>query len=77
MPAEFLTGTAAAGAIALINSIGNLGGFAGPYLVGMVKQRTHSFAGGMLLMAASLVVAAIARLDTASALARNRSIMSD
>ena len=46
MPPEFLSGTAAAGAIALINSIGNLGGFAGPYVVGMVKQATHSFAGG-------------------------------
>ncbi len=62
MPAEFLSGTAAAGAIALINSIGNLGGFAGPYLVGMVKQATHSFAGGMLLMAASLVVAGLLAL---------------
>ncbi len=55
--AEFLSGTAAAGAIALINSIGNLGGFAGPYVVGMVKQTTHSFAGGMIVMAASLVAA--------------------
>jgi MFS transporter, ACS family, tartrate transporter len=55
MPPEFLSGTAAAGAIALINSIGNLGGFAGPYAVGMVKQATHSFAGGMIAMAAVLV----------------------
>jgi ACS family tartrate transporter-like MFS transporter len=62
MPAEFLCGTAAAGAIALINSIGNLGGFAGPYLVGMVKQATHSFAGGMLLMAASLIAAGLLAL---------------
>jgi len=62
MPPEFLSGTAAAGAIALINSIGNLGGFAGPYLVGIVKQQTHSFAGGMLLMAASLVVAGLLAL---------------
>ena len=62
MPAEFLSGTAAAGAIALINSIGNLGGFAGPYLVGMVKQATHSFAGGMLVMAASLIAAGMLAL---------------
>jgi ACS family tartrate transporter-like MFS transporter len=55
MPPEFLSGTAAAGAIALINSIGNLGGFAGPYAVGIVKQATHSFAGGMIAMAAALV----------------------
>jgi ACS family tartrate transporter-like MFS transporter len=62
MPPEFLSGTAAAGAIALINSIGNLGGFAGPYVVGMVKQTTHSFAGGMLVMAASLVAAGMIAL---------------
>ena len=62
MPPEFLSGTAAAGAIALINSIGNLGGFAGPYVVGLVKQTTHSFAGGMLLMAASLVAAGLLAL---------------
>jgi ACS family tartrate transporter-like MFS transporter len=62
MPPEFVSGTAAAGAIALINSIGNLGGFAGPYVVGMVKQATHSFAGGMIMMAGSLVVAGILAL---------------
>jgi len=55
MPPEFLSGTAAAGGVALINSIGNLGGFAGPYAVGMLKQATHSFAGGMIVMAAALV----------------------
>ena len=62
MPPEFLSGTAAAGSIALINSIGNLGGFAGPYLVGVVKQATHSFAGGMIVMAASLVVGGVLAL---------------
>jgi MFS transporter, ACS family, tartrate transporter len=62
MPPEFLSGTAAAGAIALINSIGNLGGFAGPYVVGVVKQTTHSFAGGMIVMAVSLVAAGMIAL---------------
>jgi ACS family tartrate transporter-like MFS transporter len=62
MPPEFLSGTAAAGSIALINSIGNLGGFAGPYIVGIVRQATHSFAGGMLVMAASLVAAGLLAL---------------
>jgi ACS family tartrate transporter-like MFS transporter len=62
MPPEFLSGTAAAGAIALINSIGNLGGFAGPYVVGIVKQTTHSFAGGMIVMAVSLVAAGLLAL---------------
>jgi ACS family tartrate transporter-like MFS transporter len=53
------TSTAAAGGIALINSIGNLGGFAGPYVVGIVKQTSHSFAGGMLVMAASVLGAGV------------------
>ncbi len=38
LPTAFLTGTAAAGGIAMINSIGNLGGFAGPYAVGWIKD---------------------------------------
>ncbi len=62
MQGEFFSGTAAAGAIALVNSLGNLGGFAGPYIVGMVKQRTHSFAGGMIVMAASMVAAGMIAL---------------
>jgi hypothetical protein len=32
---------------ALINSVGNLGGFIGPYAIGLIKQQTHSFAGGL------------------------------
>jgi len=57
MPSEYLGGTAAAAGIALINSVGNLGGFAGPYLVGMVREATHSFTGGLLAMAAMLGLA--------------------
>jgi MFS transporter, ACS family, tartrate transporter len=57
MPSEYLGGTAAAAGIALINSVGNLGGFAGPYLVGMVRQMTHSFAGGLAAMALMLLAA--------------------
>jgi ACS family tartrate transporter-like MFS transporter len=47
MPSMFLTGTAAAAAIAWINSIGNLGGFFGPWYVGVMKDATGSFAGGL------------------------------
>src|SRR5207253_3100596 len=43
--AAFASGSAAAGAIALVNSLGNLGGFLGPYVIGLVKERTHGFAG--------------------------------
>jgi MFS transporter, ACS family, tartrate transporter len=51
LPTAFLSGTAAAGAIALINSIGNLAGFGGPYLIGWVKETTGSTASGLLALA--------------------------
>ncbi len=47
MPPMFLTGTAAAGAIAWINSIGNLGGFFGSWYVGGMMDLTGSYAGGL------------------------------
>lgn len=62
LPSEFLTGFSAASGIALINSIGNLGGFVGPYAVGFLNQRTGNlhgglaFAGAFMLLAAMLVV---------------------
>jgi ACS family tartrate transporter-like MFS transporter len=52
LPTAWLSGTAAAGAIALINSIGNLTGFGGPYLIGWVKEATGSTSTGLLLLAA-------------------------
>jgi MFS transporter, ACS family, tartrate transporter len=59
LPTAMLTGSAAAGGIALINSIGNLGGFVGPYLVGLVKDLTGTFAGGLYLLAGFLLFAAV------------------
>jgi len=56
-PTTFLSGLAAAGAVGLINSMGNLGGFVGPYVTGWVRQTTGSFAGAMLYLAASLAAA--------------------
>jgi len=47
MPPMFLTGMAAAGAIAWINSLGNLGGFFGSWYVGFMKDLTGSYAGGL------------------------------
>jgi len=47
MPPMFLSGTALAAGIAWINSIGNLGGFFGPWYVGVMKDATGSFAGGL------------------------------
>jgi ACS family tartrate transporter-like MFS transporter len=48
----FLSGTAAAGAIALINSVGNLGGFAGPYLMGWLKDLSGDYRVGLRVLAA-------------------------
>jgi ACS family tartrate transporter-like MFS transporter len=47
LPSAYLTGSGAAAGIALVNSVGNLGGFAGPYIVGWAKQATGGFAGGL------------------------------
>ncbi|HHY66882.1 MAG TPA: MFS transporter, partial [Alicyclobacillus sp.] len=58
-PTSFLSGAAAAGAVGLINSVGNLGGWVGPYLVGFVKDRTGSFTGAYLYLAFSLLVAGL------------------
>lgn len=51
LSSRMLTGTGAAAGIALINSVGNLGGFVGPYLVGAVRGRGAGFATALLLLA--------------------------
>jgi ACS family tartrate transporter-like MFS transporter len=58
LPSRYLTGMAAAGGMALINSIGSLGGYVGPWMVGVLKDSTHSFSTGMLAMSVMLLVAA-------------------
>ena len=51
MSSRILSGTGAAAGIALINSVGNLGGFLGPYMIGLVRSRTNSFSGALLALA--------------------------
>jgi ACS family tartrate transporter-like MFS transporter len=58
MPSMFLTGAAAAAGIALINSIGNLGGYFGPFIVGWIKQSTQSFEMGLYFLAACAFLSA-------------------
>lgn len=58
IPSSFLAATAAAGAIAMINSIGNLGGFIGPYAMGTIHDATGSFTGGILFLVICLLAAA-------------------
>jgi ACS family tartrate transporter-like MFS transporter len=59
VPSSFLSGAAAAGSIALINAIATLGGFAGPVLVGILKERTGGYATAFAALALGLVLAAL------------------
>jgi ACS family tartrate transporter-like MFS transporter len=59
MPTAFLTESAAAAAIGLINSVGNLGGFAGPWALGYLKDKTGAHSAGMAVLAASLLCAGL------------------
>ncbi len=56
VPTLFLSESAAAASIGLINSVGNLGGFVGPMVMGYLAHRTHSFSAGLLYLVASLFV---------------------
>jgi D-galactonate transporter len=62
LPTAFLAGTGAAAGIAWINSVGNLAGFLGPFLVGYLKDFTGSNSAGMYLLAAALVIGSLAVL---------------
>jgi ACS family tartrate transporter-like MFS transporter len=59
LPTAMLSGTAAAGGIALINAVGNLGGFLGPYMMGAIKDATGSFEIGLLSIAMGTLVSGI------------------
>jgi ACS family tartrate transporter-like MFS transporter len=59
MPGEFLSGASAAAGIAFINSLGNLGGLFGPYITGIVRQRTGSFAVGTLILGGVLFLSGV------------------
>ena len=58
LPSGFLGSTAAAGGIALINSLANLGGFAGPYLMGWLKVASGGYTLGLCALAAGLIMTA-------------------
>jgi MFS family permease len=62
LPTGFLTGSAAAGGIALINSIGNLGGFVGPYAIGWIKDATGETTLGLVVLAVCSIMAALVTL---------------
>ncbi|MGO7335408.1 MFS transporter [Rhizobium leguminosarum] len=62
LPTAFLAGTGAAAGIAWINSVGNLAGFLGPFLVGYLKDFTGTNSAGMYLLAAALIIGSLAVL---------------
>ena len=62
MSSQFMSGTGAAAGIALINSVGNLGGFLGPYMVGLVRSRTGSFSGALVTLALFPILGAVMTL---------------
>lgn len=67
IPSTFLTGTSAAAGIAAINSLGNLSGFAGPYIMGFLKDLTGNFTAGLLVLGgcglAGAIVSMMLRVD--------------
>ena len=59
---SMLSGTAAAGAVAVLQMVGGAGGFVGPYVTGRLRDATHSFTGGLYLIGGMALVAAILSL---------------
>ncbi len=67
MSSETLAGSGAAAGIALINSVGNLGGFLGPYLIGWVRTRTDAYTWGLIVLAFFPIAGALVTLATSPA----------
>ena len=59
LPTAFLVGTAAAGGIAFINSVGNLGGFVGPYMMGALKDKTGTFTIPLMALSTALFIGSV------------------
>jgi len=72
LPSAVLAGTAAAGGIALINSVGNLGGYVGPVVVGRLRDATGTYAAGLYMIAAAMGVAGVLVLLFRKAVPRRR-----
>lgn len=72
-PTAVLAGTTAAAGIAFINALGSLGGFFGPYVVGFFQEVSASFVGGLVVLSASLLIAAIITIGVRAREERSRS----
>jgi ACS family tartrate transporter-like MFS transporter len=62
LPTSFLSGVALAGGIALINSVANVGGLAGPSLLGLIRDQTGSLTGGLMALALTMFLGGILAL---------------
>jgi ACS family tartrate transporter-like MFS transporter len=72
MPSMFLTGASAAAGIALINAMGNLGGFVGPVLVGWLKDKSGTYASGLYLIGGMCAFSAVVVVILAQQVERSR-----
>jgi MFS transporter, ACS family, tartrate transporter len=75
LPQSLLGGTAAAAAIALVNSVGNLGGFAGPALAGYLKNATGGYSAAMAVFAAGLTMSAVVTIAMSHFMGARKSAM--
>jgi len=71
LPSMFLSGASAAAGIAWINSMGNIGGFIGPWLIGIIKERYGSYAGGLYVVGAMMALSGIVMLALRSRIEQN------
>jgi nitrate/nitrite transporter NarK len=72
IPGTFLCGDAAAAGLGIFNMIGQFGGFVAPYIIGITRERSGSYAAGMFIIAAALVIGAIIVVAHSRALAPHR-----
>ena len=73
IPSRFLTGRAAAGGIAMVNTIPNFGAFLGPALIGYLKERTGTHHAAFLLLGGAVIISAFASAELAFRLVRGSS----
>ena len=69
LPSMFLSGSAAAVGIAFVNTIANLGAFVGPYLIGVLNERTGNYALSMAVLSGGLVMTSLIILALGQAIA--------
>jgi ACS family tartrate transporter-like MFS transporter len=77
IPQRLLGGTAAAAGIALINAVGNLGGWVGPSVMGWLRQSTGAYSGGLLVLSCALIAEGLLVLTLRLPAAVSRQLAAD